>query len=87
MILETALAGVSGSENGLVNQQSYEVVGVDVAQQAGNEDDEQSYEVVGVDVARQAGNEDDEQSENPLSLDSSLETVFGPGAVSQKVGN
>ena len=31
-------------------------------------------------MVKQAGNEADEQSENPTSLDSSLETVFGPGA-------
>ena len=52
--------GVSGSDNGLL--------------------DEQGHEGVGVEVVKQAGNEVEEQSENPPSLDSSLETVFGPGA-------
>ena len=46
LILETALTkpslGVSGSDNGLLDQQDHEGVGVDVVKQAGNEADEQS---------------------------------------------
>ena len=41
--------------------------------------DQQGHEVIGEDVAQAAGNEGEEQSEI-LSLDSSLERVFGPGA-------
>ena len=33
-----------------------------------------------MDVAQQAGNKGESQTETPLSLDSSLERVFGPGA-------
>ena len=51
---------VSGSVHGLLDQQHNEVVGVDVAQSAGNE---------GVGVG-----------ESPLSLNSTLENVFGAGA-------
>ena len=127
----TALAqpspgGVSGSVHGPLDQQDNEVVGVDVAQSAGNEGegesespislnssfekvfgpgatqsslgvsgsdnglfDEQGHEGVGVEVVKQAGNEGEEQSENPPSLDSSLETVFGPGAtqLAKELGN
>ena len=43
LVLETALTkpslGVSGSDNGLVDQQDHEGVGVDVLKQAGNEAD------------------------------------------------
>ena len=51
--------------------------------------DQQDHEEVGVDVVKQAGNEADGQSENPPSLDSSLETVFGPGAtlLAKELGN
>ena len=43
--------------------------------------DQQDHKGVGVDVALSTGNEGEEQSEfPPLSLDSSLEMVFGPGA-------
>ena len=42
--------------------------------------DQQGHKVVRVDVAQAVGNEGDEESEFPLSLDSSLEKVFGPGA-------
>ena len=42
--------------------------------------DQEDLKGVGVDVAQSAENEGEEQSECPLSLDSSLEIVFGPGA-------
>ena len=73
LMLETALTkpslGVSGTDNGLIEQQGHEV-GVDVAQQGGHEGEE-------------------DQGEIPLSLDSSLETVFGPGAtlLAKKLGS
>ena len=42
--------------------------------------DQEDHKGDGVDVAQSAENEGEEQSEFPPSLDSSLETVFGPGA-------
>ena len=58
------------ADNGVYDQQGHE--------------DQQDHEGDGVDegvkVVKQAGKEVEEQSENPPSLDSSLETVFGPGA-------
>ena len=73
--------GVSRSDNDLIDHQAKEVVEVDDDQQVGNEEEEQSVtgsdEVVGVDVDQQEGNKDEEIHS---SLDSSLETVFGPGA-------
>ena len=68
------------------------MVGVNVAELAGNDGEEQSVVVSGSDKVdqqgqdqgaadvEQSGNEEEEESEFPLSVDNSLELVFGPGA-------
>ena len=60
------------ADNGVYDQQGHEGVGDEVVKQG------QGQDVVGVDIAESehAGNEE----EIPISLDSSLENVFGPGA-------
>ena len=75
-----SITGLSDNEENLILETALTKPSLGVAGSDNGLFDQQGHEGVGVGVVKQAGNEVEEQSENPPSLDSSLETVFGPGA-------